>query len=119
MKLEKIVNIRFTEEEVLEALVDLLDKKGEFNLATHMHGNHSAIDFDEGDFVVMVDGTLDEEDECFEKSDEDNGWWNNDEMNDIEEEEELEDEEDFDSLTSKKLSHTCKNCTCCEENKNK
>lgn len=69
MKLEKMMNVRFTQEEVIEALLGELDcERNDLvygaerhttisNIIERARENTMGIDFVDGEFVLMIDGS--------------------------------------------------------------
>lgn len=60
MRVEKMVSIVLTEEEVKQAIVGWLGRQpaGEYGprLYSHINDNHFCIDYAEGEFVINIDG---------------------------------------------------------------
>lgn len=66
MIIEKMSNVVFTEEEVLEALMDYLakkfaDKPEQMYLLEHVQETASCLDFNGDDFTLLIDGLTDVE----------------------------------------------------------
>jgi hypothetical protein len=62
MKIEKIINIRFTEGEIKEALLAWMEKNLDQEYYTHILANYpeSCLDTDNGDIVLLVNGAIKE-----------------------------------------------------------